>query len=132
MAALGYEGGRESQAAGLFDRDLSQAAQPLSGIILSQSGCGRSTLTEIIEQLTPSEDVLLFTRIADQALIYIPEGLLKGKLLIVEERVGAEAGEYSIRILESRLRFNPGRPAQRSVVRQNFHPHSDRRDPWPT
>ena len=110
MEALGYVGEEKAKLLAYLIGISRKLPKPLSGIILSQSGCGKSTLTEIIEQLTPPEDVLLFTRITAQALIYIPEGLLKGKLLIVEERVGAEAAEYSIRILQSRQRLTQAVP----------------------
>ena len=110
MELLGYVGEEKAKLLAYLIGISRKLPRPLSGIILSQSGCGKSTLTEIIEQLTPPEDVLLFTRITAQALIYIPEGLLKGKLLIVEERVGAEAAEYSIRILQSRQRLTQAVP----------------------
>ena len=110
MEMLGYVGEEKAKLLTYLIGISRKLPKPLSGIILSQSGCGKSTLTEIIEQLTPPEDVLLFTRITAQALIYIPEGLLKGKLLIVEERVGAEAAEYSIRILQSRQRLTQAVP----------------------
>ena len=110
MELLGYVGEEKAKLLAYLIGISRKLPKPLSGIILSQSGCGKSTLTEIIEQLTPPEDVLLFTRITAQALIYLPEGLLKGKLLIVEERVGAEAAEYSIRILQSRQRLTQAVP----------------------
>ena len=110
MEHLGYVGEEKAKLLAYLIGISRKLPKPLSGIILSQSGCGKSTLTEIIEQLTPPEDVLLFTRITAQALIYIPEGLLKGKLLIVEERVGAEAAEYSIRILQSRHKLTQAVP----------------------
>jgi len=84
--------------------------KPLSGIILSQSGVGKSSLTELIEQLTPPEEVMVFTRITPQALVYMAQEELKGKLLIVEERVGAEAAEYSIRVLQSRQELKQAVP----------------------
>ena len=41
---------------------------PLSAIVLSQSGAGKSGLTEVIERLCPPEDVVLFTRLTPQSL----------------------------------------------------------------
>jgi len=35
------------------------------------------------------------------ALYYLPEGALKHKLLVVEERVGAETSDYALRLLQS-------------------------------
>ena len=89
----------------LHENGVAPLPKPLSGIILSQSGCGKSSLTEVIEQLTPAEDVLMFTRITAQALQYMAQTMLRGKLIIVEERAGAESAEYSIRVLQSRQRL---------------------------
>jgi hypothetical protein len=42
-------------------------AEPLSAIVLSQSGAGKSGLAEVIEHLTPPEDVVLLTRLTPRA-----------------------------------------------------------------
>ncbi|MCW5872823.1 MAG: toprim domain-containing protein, partial [Candidatus Eremiobacteraeota bacterium] len=99
MEALGYVGEENAKLLAYLIGISRKLPKPLSGIVLSQSGVGKSTLTDIIEQLTPPEEVMVFTRITPQALVYMAQEELKGKLLIVEERVGAEAAEYSIRIL---------------------------------
>jgi hypothetical protein len=78
--------------------------KPLSGIVVSQSGAGKSTLTELVEQLTPPEDVLLYSRITPAALYYMNHDLT-GLLLILEERAGSEAADYSIRTLQSRAKL---------------------------
>jgi DNA primase catalytic core len=41
---------------------------PLSAIVMSGSGAGKSGLTEAIERLTPPEDVVLLTRLTPQSL----------------------------------------------------------------
>ena len=102
---LGYIGEENAKLLAYLIGVSRKLPKPLSGIILSQSGCGKSTLTDVIEQLTPPEDVMSFTRITAQALQYMAETMLKGKLIIVEERAGAESAEYSIRILQSRQRL---------------------------
>jgi len=110
MEALGYIGEEKPKLLAYLIGVSRKLPKPLSGIILSQSGCGKSTLTEIIEQLTPPEDVMVFTRITAQALQYMAQFLLKGKLIIVEERTGAESAEYSIRILQSRQKLTQAVP----------------------
>ena len=105
MEALGYIGEENAKLLAYLIGLSRKLPKPLSGIILSQSGCGKSTLTDIIEQLTPVEDVLMFTRITAQALQYMAQTMLRGKLIIVEERAGAESAEYSIRVLQSRQRL---------------------------
>jgi len=102
---LGYIGEENAKLLAYLIGISRKLPKPLSGIILSQSGCGKSTLTDVIEQLTPPEDVMSFTRITAQALQYMAQTMLQGKLIIVEERAGAESAEYSIRILQSRQRL---------------------------
>jgi DNA primase len=78
---------------------------PLSAIVLSQSGAGKSGLAEVIEALTPPEDVVLLTRLTPQSLYYIEPGFLDRKLVIVEERSGSQEADYSIRVLQSRKKL---------------------------
>ncbi|ODT73768.1 hypothetical protein ABS71_06595 [bacterium SCN 62-11] len=107
---LGYVGEESAKLLVYLIGISRKLPKPLSGIILSQSGCGKSSLTELLERLTPPEDILVFTRITAQALLYMPEGMLKHKVLIVEERTGAEAAEYPIRILQSSQRLQQAVP----------------------
>jgi DNA-binding transcriptional ArsR family regulator len=83
---------------------------PLSAIVLSQSGAGKSGLTEVIEKLTPPEDVVLFTRLTPQSLYYTEPGFLDKKLVIVEERYGSMEADYSIRVLQSRKKLIAAAP----------------------
>jgi hypothetical protein len=80
-------------------------ARPLSGIIISGSGAGKSGLVEKIQELTPPEDVEFYSRITPQALYYMDRDALKRKLLIIEERTGGEGADYSIRTLQSRQKL---------------------------
>ena len=82
--------------------------KPLSGIISSSSGAGKSHLAELVESLTPPEDVILFSRLSPQALGYMEKDFLKRKLLIIEERKGSESADYSIRTLQSRQKLTQG------------------------
>jgi hypothetical protein len=83
---------------------------PLSAIVLSQSGAGKSGITEVIEKLTPPEDVVLFTRLTPQSLYYTEPGFLDQKLVIVEERYGSMEADYSIRVLQSRKKLIAAAP----------------------
>jgi len=82
--------------------------KPLSGIISSSSGAGKSHLAELVESLTPPEDVILFSRLSPQALGYMEKDFLRRKLLIIEERKGSESADYSIRTLQSRHKLTQG------------------------
>lgn len=105
MQALGYVGEDNSKLLGYLISVSRKLEKPLSGIILSQSGAGKSSLTELVEALTPPEEVVLFSRLSPQALYWMERTALKRKLLILEERVGAIEADYSIRILQSRAKL---------------------------
>jgi Mn-dependent DtxR family transcriptional regulator len=83
---------------------------PLSAIVMSQSGAGKSGLTEVIEKLTPAEDVVLLTRLTPQSLYYVEPGFLDRKLVIIEERYGSAEADYSIRVLQSRKKLIAAAP----------------------
>ncbi len=85
---------------------------PLSAIVMSQSGAGKSGLTEVIERLLPPEDVVLLTRLTPQSLYYVEPGFLDRKLVIVEERYGSLEADYSIRVLQSRKKLIAAAPVK--------------------
>jgi DNA primase len=79
---------------------------PLSAIVLSQSGAGKSGLAELTERLCPPEGVVLFTRLTAQSLYYTAPGYLDHKLVLVEERYGSIDADYPIRVLQSRKKLS--------------------------
>ena len=97
---LGYVGEEDGKLLAYFIGVSRKLAKPLSGIIFAQSGCGKSSLADLIEYLTPTDEVLHFTRLTSQALYYFPTAL-SHKFILVEERVGAESADYSIRALQT-------------------------------
>ena len=97
---LGYVGEEDGKLLAYFIGISRKLAKPLSGIIFAQSGCGKSSLADLIEFLTPEDEVLHFTRLTSQALYYFPTAL-SHKFILVEERVGAESADYSIRALQT-------------------------------
>ena len=102
--ALGFVGEEKAKLLAYLIGLSRKLPKPLSGIVVSQSGAGKSTLTELVEQLTPPEDVLLYSRLTPAALYYMNHDLT-GLLLILEERAGSEAADYSIRTLQSRAKL---------------------------
>ena len=108
--ALGYVG-EETNKRLLYLVAVSRKLEdPLSAIVLSQSGAGKSGLTETIERLCPPEDVVLLTRLTPQSLYYTEPGFLDRKLVIVEERYGSLEADYSIRVLQSRKKLIAAAP----------------------
>jgi DNA primase catalytic core len=109
---LGYVG-EETNKRLLYLVAISRKLEdPLSTIVLSQSGAGKSGLTEAIEKLCPPEDVVLLTRLTPQSLYYTEPGFLDRKLVIVEERHGSIEADYSIRILQSRKKLIAAAPVK--------------------
>jgi DNA primase len=110
--ALGYVG-EETNKRLLYLVAISRKLEdPLSAIVLSQSGAGKSGLTEVIEKLCPPEDVVLLTRLTPQSLYYTEPGFLDRKLVIVEERYGSIEADYSIRVLQSRKKLIAAAPVK--------------------
>jgi DNA primase catalytic core len=110
--ALGYVG-EETNKRLLYLVAISRKLDdPLSAVILSQSGAGKSGLTEVIERLCPPEDVVLLTRLTPQSLYYVEPSFLDRKLVIVEERYGSIEADYSIRVLQSRKKLIAAAPVK--------------------
>jgi len=110
MEILGYVGEEANKVLGYLVAISRKLDAPLSAIIMSQSSAGKSALAEVLEKLTPPEECILYSRITPQALYYMGKDALKRKLLIIEERSGAESADYSIRTLQSRQRLTQAVP----------------------
>jgi len=108
--ALGYVGEHTNKRLLYLVAVSRKLEDPLSAIVLSQSGAGKSGLTEVIEKLVPPEDVVLLTRLTPQSLYYTEPGFLDRKLVIVEERYGSLEADYSIRVLQSRKKLIAAAP----------------------
>jgi 5S rRNA maturation endonuclease (ribonuclease M5) len=108
--ALGYVGEETNKRLLYLVAISRKLPDPLSAIVLSQSGAGKSGLTEVIEKLVPPEDVVLLTRLTPQSLYYVEPGFLDQKLVIVEERYGSMEADYSIRVLQSRKKLIAAAP----------------------
>ena len=108
--ALGYVGEETNKRLLYLVAVSRKLSDPLSAIVLSQSGAGKSGITEVIEKLTPPEDVVLLTRLTPQSLYYVEPGFLDRKLVIVEERYGSQEADYSTRVLQSRKKLIAAAP----------------------
>jgi DNA primase catalytic core len=110
MEATGHVGEETNKILAYLIAVSRKLPKPLSGIIISQSAAGKSGLVEIVQELTPPEEVEFFSRITPQALYYMERDALKRKLLIIEERTGGEGADYSIRTLQSRQKLTQAVP----------------------
>jgi len=101
MEALGYMGEEEAKLLGYCVSVSRKLEKPMSAIIQSGSGAGKSYLAQIIHALTPPEDVVFYSRLSQQALYHMPKDYLVHKLVELEERTGGESCDYQIRALQS-------------------------------
>jgi hypothetical protein len=75
--------------------------EPLSVLVLSSSGAGKTALQDAALAFCPPEDVVKLTSLSGKALFYKEEMSLKHKVLALEEGAGAEEASYAIRNLIS-------------------------------
>ncbi|MBI3929961.1 MAG: toprim domain-containing protein [Armatimonadetes bacterium] len=101
MEDLGYVGEERAKLLTYLIGVSRKLENPLSGIIQSQSGAGKSGLAHLVAQMTPPEDVIHYSRVSAHALPYSGKDHFKRKLLVMEERVGGESADYYIRVLQS-------------------------------
>jgi hypothetical protein len=101
MELLGYVGEEEAKLLGYCVTVSRKLEKPMSAIIQSGSGAGKSYLAKMIQHLTPPEDVVFYSRLSPQALYHMPQDYLVHKILMLEERVGGESCDYQIRTLQS-------------------------------
>lgn len=74
---------------------------PLSVLILSSSGSGKTALQDAVLAFCPPEDLVKLTALSGKALFYKERLSLKHKVLALEEGDGAEDAMYAIRNLIS-------------------------------
>lgn len=101
MDGLGYVGEERAKLLIYLVGVSRKLESPMSSIIRSQSGAGKSGLAGLVAQLVPPEDVVHYSRVSAHALAYAEKTAYKHKLLVMEERVGGESADYYIRIMQS-------------------------------
>ena len=74
---------------------------PISVLILSSSGAGKTALQDAVLAFCPPEDLVKLTALSGKALFYKDRLSLKHKVLALEEGDGAEDASYAIRNLIS-------------------------------
>ena len=74
---------------------------PLSVLILSSSGAGKTAVQDAVLAFCPPEDLVKLTSLSGKALFYKEQASLKHKVLALEEGDGAEEASYAIRNLIS-------------------------------
>jgi hypothetical protein len=102
IGLLGYVGETTTKVLGYLVSISRKLPDALSMVILSSSGSGKSALAEVLERLTPQEDLLVVTRFTASSLYWMGKDALKRKFVSIEERSGSQEADYSIRALQSK------------------------------
>jgi len=76
-------------------------SDPISVLILSRSGAGKTSLQDAVCKFVPPESVIQYTRLTGQSLFYRDENALRNKVLAIEEEDGMREAMYSIKTLIS-------------------------------
>ena len=98
---LGYTGERNNKSLCYLGMTSCKLKDPLSVMILSASGAGKSALQDTVLSLCPEEDLIKLTTLTERALFYKDENSLKHKVLALAEEAGGVDAGYAIRNLIS-------------------------------
>lgn len=105
LETIGFVGEDRNKQLAYLIATSRKLQKPLSAIVRSESGAGKSYLMECVAELMPPEEVQYFSRLTPQSLYYMGKDELVHKLLIVDERDGSEEAEYPIRTLQTRRKL---------------------------
>lgn len=97
LEALGYVGESVNKRLMYIAASSRKMESPISLIVHSQSASGKSYLIDTVKKLMPPKEVLSLTSLSDQALNYMADDALMGKLLVLGESVHSEAVEHQLR-----------------------------------
>jgi len=99
--ACGLIGEESNKLLGYIAMTSRKRDVPLSMLILSSSGAGKTALQDAVMSFCPPEDLVKLTALSGKALFYKEQMSLKHKVLALEEGDGAEEANYAIRNLIS-------------------------------
>ncbi|MCK5161017.1 MAG: hypothetical protein KAQ99_05530 [Candidatus Aureabacteria bacterium] len=101
ITACGYVGEETNKLISYLAMTSRKMEDPLSILIISGSGAGKSSLQDTILSLCPPEESLKLTALTGKALFYKKEFSLSHRVLAIEEDEGALQANYAIRNLIS-------------------------------
>ncbi len=113
---MGYVGEELNKKIGYLITISRKLDSPLSGVIISRSGAGKSKLMEYLANLVPPEDTVTYTRITPQALYYKEDKSLKHKLMIAGEEEGLNGSNYPLRELISSKKLRLAAPIKDHIT----------------
>lgn len=98
---LGYVGENNNKKIAYLIAISRMLKRPLSAIIVSSSGSGKTGLMNSVAELVPNKDKLVLSRVTSQSFYYMNDNALHEKLIIVDERNGSSMADYSIRTMQT-------------------------------
>lgn len=101
VAALGVVGESDNALIAYLAATSRLLDTPLAVVIQSSSAAGKSTLTDAVLSLMPSEQRLAVSAMTGQSLYYLGEHELTHKVLAVAEAEGALRAGYALKVLQS-------------------------------
>lgn len=116
LTTMGYVGEEINKKLGYIITISRKLESPLSGVIISRAGAGKSRLMEVLAEFVPPEDLVSYTRITPQALYYADNRSLKHKLMISGEDEGLLGSDYAIRELISSKKIKLAAPVKDSTA----------------
>lgn len=116
LEVLGYVGEEVNKKIGYLITISRKLESPLSGVIISRAGAGKSRLMEVLADMVPPEDLVSYTRITPQALYYAANRSLRHKLMVSGEDEGLLGSDYAIRELISSKKIRLAVPVKDSAA----------------
>lgn len=116
LEVMGYVGEEVNKKIGYLITISRKLESPLSGVIISRAGAGKSRLMEVLADFVPPEDLVSYTRITPQALYYAENRSLRHKLMISGEDEGILGSDYAIRELISSKKIKLAVPVKDSAA----------------
>jgi DNA primase len=101
FVTCGLIGEEANKLLGYIAMTSRKQSEPLSVLILSSSGAGKTALQDAVVNFCPPEDLVKLTNLSGKALFYKEQKSLKHKVLALEEGDGAQDAAYAIRSLIS-------------------------------
>jgi len=111
MGALGFVGEEALKRLAYLVATSRLLDRPLSALLSAPTSSGKSQLMRVLGRLLPPESCELLSRLTPQALFYAGPNALRHKVVMVDEHIGAQEAELSLRTLLSQgaltLRASP-------------------------
>jgi Fe2+ transport system protein FeoA len=106
LAALGVVGEQTNLVVCYLGTISRLCERPFGVLVQSSSAAGKSTLSDAVCSLLPSEDLVALSAITTQALYYLGGADLSRKVLAVAEEQGAARASYALKLLVSEGRLS--------------------------